>query len=96
MHSYRTLVLQNTRLLVRHLGSSYIVSETEDIVMKRQVRTLAPVLIAFFAVAGAQALNAQIISAIQANVDHSFVIGDQTLPPGEYTFRVTTDPIRHS
>ena len=24
--------------------------------------------------------------------DHSFVIGDKTLPPGKYTFRMTTDP----
>jgi len=60
--------------------------------MKRHVRTLAPVLIAFFAAGGAQALNAQIINAIQAHIDHSFVIGDKTLPPGEYTFRMTTDP----
>jgi len=37
-------------------------------------------------------VNAQITNAIQAHVDHSFVIGDQTLPPGEYTFRMTTDP----
>ncbi len=60
--------------------------------MKPHVRTLAPVLIAFFAIAGAQALNAQITNTIQAHVDHSFVIGDKTLPPGEYTFRMTTDP----
>ena len=60
--------------------------------MKSHVRTLAPVLITFFAVAGAQWLNAQIINTIQAHVDHSFVIGDKTLPPGEYTFRLTTDP----
>ena len=60
--------------------------------MKLHVRTLAPVLITFFAVAGAQALNAQIINAIQAHVDHSFVIADKSLPPGEYTFRMTTDP----
>ncbi len=60
--------------------------------MKRHVRTLAPVLIAFFAVAGAQTLNAQIVDAIQAHVDHSFVIADKTLPPGEYTFRISTDP----
>ena len=92
MHSYRTLALQNTSLLVRHLGSSYVVSEAEDITMKRHVRTLAPVLIVFFAVAGAQALNAQIINAIQAHIDHTFVIGDKSLPPGEYTFRMTTDP----
>jgi hypothetical protein len=60
--------------------------------MKRHVRTLAPVLITFFAVAGAQALNAQIMDTIHARVDHSFMIGDQTLPPGEYTFRVSTNP----
>ena len=60
--------------------------------MKRHVRTLAPVLIAFFAVASAQTVNAQIIDTIQAHVDHSFVIGDKTLPPGEYTFRMTTNP----
>jgi hypothetical protein len=41
--------------------------------MKRPVRTLAPVLITFFAVAGAQCLNAQIMDAIHARVDHSFV-----------------------
>jgi hypothetical protein len=28
----------------------------------------------------------------RAGVDHTFVIGDQTLPPGEYTFRATTNP----
>ena len=60
--------------------------------MKRHVRTLMPVLIALFAGAGAQWLNAQIVDAIHARVDHSFVIGDQTLPPGDYTFRVTTNP----
>ena len=60
--------------------------------MKIHVRTLAPLLLAFFSVAGAQCLNAQIINAIQTHVDHSFVIGDKTLPPGEYTFRMTTDP----
>jgi hypothetical protein len=60
--------------------------------MKRYIRTLAPVLITFFAVASAQALNAQIVNTIRAHVDHSFVIGDKTLPPGEYTFRVTQDP----
>jgi len=60
--------------------------------MKRHIKTLAPVLITFFAVAGVQILNAQIINAIQAHVEHSFVIGDKTLPAGDYTFRMTTDP----
>ncbi len=60
--------------------------------MKSHVRTLQPVLITFFLVAGAPWLNAQIMDPIHAHVDHSFVIGDQTLPPGEYTFRVSTNP----
>ena len=57
--------------------------------MKSHVRTLPPALIIFFAVAAALTLNAQITNAIQADVDHSFVVGDKTLPPGEYTFRMT-------
>jgi hypothetical protein len=60
--------------------------------MKSHVRTLAPVLVAFFAVTGGRCLNAQIMDAIHAHVDHSFVIGDRTLPPGEYTFRVSPNP----
>ena len=56
--------------------------------MKRKVRTLALVLVTFFAAATAQWLQAQIYNAIQAHVGHSFVIGDKTLPPGEYTFRM--------
>jgi len=31
------------------------------------------------------------MDAIQTQVDHSFVIGDQTLPPGDYTFRVVNN-----
>jgi hypothetical protein len=85
-------MMQNTSLLVRHLGSSYAVSETEDIVMKHHVRMLAPVIVSFFVVTGAQCLNAQIMDSIHAHVDHSFVIGAQTLPPGDYTFRVSTNP----
>ena len=60
--------------------------------MKRHVRTLVPVLITFFAAAGAQTVNAQIIAEIHSHIDHTFVIGDKTLPPGEYTFRMTEDP----
>ncbi|MGB6945164.1 MAG: hypothetical protein WBE37_22390 [Bryobacteraceae bacterium] len=57
--------------------------------MKRYMRTLAPMLAGFcFAAAGAFSLNAQITNAIQAHINHSFVIGDKTMPPGEYTFRV--------
>jgi hypothetical protein len=63
--------------------------ELEEILMKSQARTLAPVLASvFFVAAGGACLNAQITNAIQAHVDHSFVIGDKTLPPGQYTFRI--------
>ncbi len=37
----------------------------------------------------AQPVNAQITNEIRAHVDHSFIIGDKTLPPGEYTFRIS-------
>jgi hypothetical protein len=60
--------------------------------MKRHVRTLTPVLLTVFIATGAQILNAQIMNAIQAHVDHSFTIGNKTLPPGDYTFRMSTDP----
>jgi hypothetical protein len=57
--------------------------------MKSHLRVLTPILVSFFFVtAGAPWLNAQITNAIQAHVDHSFMIGDKTLPPGEYTFRM--------
>jgi hypothetical protein len=38
--------------------------------------------------AAAPPLNAQITNPIRAHVDHSFMIGDKTLPPGDYTFRI--------
>ena len=48
-----------------------------------------PVLISlFFATAGASRLNAQINEGIRAHLVHSFMIGNTTLPPGEYTFRM--------
>jgi hypothetical protein len=51
--------------------------------------TLAPVLVSFFLLAlSTPRLNAQIINAIQAHIDHPFVIGNTTLPAGEYTFRI--------
>jgi hypothetical protein len=57
--------------------------------MKSHVRTLAPVLVSlFFVIAGTPRLNAQIVNGIRARLDHSFVIGNATLPPGEYTFRM--------
>ncbi len=35
--------------------------------------------------------NAQITNEIRAHIDHSFVIGNTTLPAGEYTFRTMGD-----
>ncbi len=60
--------------------------------MKRHLRTLAYGLISFlFVTVGALWLHAQIINGVKAHVDHSFIIGNTTLPPGEYTFRMMPD-----
>jgi hypothetical protein len=60
--------------------------------MKNHLRTLAPTLmILFFVTVGAPKANAQITTALQAHINHSFVIGEKTLPPGDYTFRMETD-----
>ena len=57
--------------------------------MKTQLRNFAPILAGlFFATAAALSLNAQITNPIQAHINHSFVVGDKTLPPGDYTFRM--------
>jgi hypothetical protein len=57
--------------------------------MKNAVGMLPLVLFSFvFVIAGTSFLNAQITNTIQAHIDHSFVIGNTTLPPGEYTFRM--------
>jgi hypothetical protein len=60
--------------------------------MKKYLRTLAPVLLSlFFAAVGARWTNAQITNQIQAHINHSFMIGDKTLPPGDYTFRIESN-----
>ena len=56
--------------------------------MKSHLKTLAPVLLLAF---GAPWLNAQITNEIKAHVDHSFMIGNTTLPAGDYTFRMMQD-----
>jgi len=57
--------------------------------MKMHLKSLAPVLASLFLSAGGAAvLNAQITAPIQAHIGHSFMVGDKTLPPGDYTFRV--------
>ena len=53
----------------------------------RTLKTFAPILTGL-CFATALSLDAQITNPIQAHVDHSFVIGDKTLPPGDYTFRI--------
>jgi hypothetical protein len=62
-------------------------------IVKSHLRTLPPVLLIslLFVTAGAALLNAQIADPIRAHVDHSFIIGNTTLPPGEYTFRMMQD-----
>lgn len=40
---------------------------------------------------GAQLSSAQITNAIKAHINHKFTIGDTTLPPGQYTFRMMPD-----
>ena len=37
---------------------------------------------------GAQSAHAQIVSPIEAHINHPFTIGNLTLPPGQYTFRM--------
>ena len=59
--------------------------------MKNHVQLLVPVVASFLLTAGAACLQAQITRPIQARVNHSFVIGDKTLPPGEYTFRIESN-----
>jgi hypothetical protein len=61
----------------------------EEIVMKSYTRMLTPILFGLFLFAlNAPGLSAQITNEIRAHIDHSFVIGNTTLPPGEYTFRL--------
>jgi hypothetical protein len=55
--------------------------------MKTYLKTFAPILTGLCFAAGL-CLNAQIVNPIQAHINHSFVVGDKTLPPGDYTFRM--------
>jgi hypothetical protein len=60
--------------------------------MKNYAAAFAPVLATFFLLAaGTPCLNAQITNPIQARIDHPFVIGNTSLPPGDYTFRMVQD-----
>jgi hypothetical protein len=60
--------------------------------MRAYVSTLTPILVGFFLIIlGAPWLGAQINGEIRAHIDHSFVIDNTTLPPGEYIFRMMPD-----
>jgi hypothetical protein len=60
--------------------------------MKNYAATVVPVLATFLLLAvGTPWLNGQITDSIQAHIDHPFVIGNTSLPPGEYTFRMVQD-----
>lgn len=60
--------------------------------MKNRLSTFFPVLIALlFAVPCALPLHAQISNEIKAHIDHSFIINNTDLPPGNYTFRMQGD-----
>jgi hypothetical protein len=53
--------------------------------MKNHLKAMVLILVsAFF-------LNAQIVNRIEANINHSFLIGNNTLPPGQYTFRMVPE-----
>jgi len=60
--------------------------------MKNSLKAIAPwTLGLLLAIAGAPCLRAQITNDIQANIGHSFVIGNKTLPPGQYTFHAESN-----
>ena len=57
--------------------------------MKSFLSTIAPVMMAALCeTAGVPSLGAQITNQIRAHVNHSFMVGDKTIAPGEYTFRM--------
>lgn len=56
--------------------------------MNTHFRKFAPILLGlFFATVGASQAHAQITQEVRAHLNHSFVIGNTTLPPGDYTFQ---------
>jgi hypothetical protein len=67
-----------------------IIGVRRDFIMKSCVKTLVFFGVLFL-VTGASWLNAQVTNAVRAHINHSFVIGNTTYPPGDYTFRVVQD-----
>lgn len=57
--------------------------------MTKRVKLFAIPIVSLFLAAGtAPLLHAQITTQIKAHVSHPFIVGNTTLPPGEYTFRM--------
>ena len=57
--------------------------------MNTKLRLLSIVSAGFvFAATATPRSNAQIMNAIKVHLDHSFVVDNTTLPPGQYTFRM--------
>jgi hypothetical protein len=60
--------------------------------MKNYWNVPVPILAGILLVLAARApAQAQIVGQVKANIGYSFMIGDKTLPPGEYTFRMESD-----
>lgn len=58
--------------------------------MQRSLKAIRP-LMAGLLLTVTPWLTAQITNEIKAHIDHSFVVADKTLPPGDYTFRTQGD-----
>lgn len=64
----------------------------KEMFVRNRLSTFLPALIVLlFAMPCASPLNAQITNEIRAHIDHSFVIENTALPPGDYTFRMMQD-----
>ena len=59
--------------------------------LKRGPLLMKSAFVLLAAVCMAQLSTAQVSDPIQADISHSFVVGNTTLPPGTYTFRVLPD-----
>ena len=60
--------------------------------MRIRLTTLSAIMAALlFMIPGASRLHAQIVDQVRAHIEHSFVIGNTALPPGDYTFSMMSD-----
>jgi hypothetical protein len=78
----------NSHELIVYLFMDTSASNWQETIMKHHLVTSGfSSLVLFLLAVSGQTLNAQITSEITAHLDHNFIIGDKTLPPGDYTFR---------